>query len=112
MEKNKPHCPLSRVKALIEAGKVHMTTTARNGAAALGYDRKRAYAEINECRCTVLQQDIAHFLEIVFQKVLLEFHSGSFQETIFEIVQIPKGSESDGYVMYSKSNKICRYNID
>ena len=46
MEKNKPHCPLSRVKALIEAGKVHMTTTARNGAAALGYDRKRAYAEI------------------------------------------------------------------
>ena len=46
MEKNKPHCPLSRVKALIEAGKIHMTTTARNGAAALGYDRKRAYAEI------------------------------------------------------------------
>ena len=29
----------------------------------------------------VLQKDIAHFLEIIFQKVFLEFHSGSFQET-------------------------------
>lgn len=46
MEKNKPHCPLSRVKALIEAGKVHITTTARISAAELGYTTRHVYAEV------------------------------------------------------------------
>ena len=36
MEKRSPHCPLPRVKALIEAGKVRTTQTARAGAVALG----------------------------------------------------------------------------
>ncbi|MGB7549020.1 MAG: type II toxin-antitoxin system MqsR family toxin [Terracidiphilus sp.] len=38
MEKRTPHCKLSRVKALIEAGKVRTTHTARVGADALGFN--------------------------------------------------------------------------
>jgi motility quorum-sensing regulator/GCU-specific mRNA interferase toxin len=37
MEKRTPHCTLVRVKALIEAGKVRTTHTARVGANALGF---------------------------------------------------------------------------
>jgi motility quorum-sensing regulator / GCU-specific mRNA interferase toxin len=37
MEKRSPHCPLPRVKVLIEAGKVRTTQTARTGAVALGF---------------------------------------------------------------------------
>ncbi len=36
MEKGTPHCKLSVVKALIEAGKVRTTSTARRGAIELG----------------------------------------------------------------------------
>lgn len=36
MEKAKPHCSLSDVKAMINAGKVRATKTAREGAVALG----------------------------------------------------------------------------
>ena len=36
MEKRTPHCPLARVKALIEAGQVRTTHAARTGATALG----------------------------------------------------------------------------
>ena len=38
MEKSTPHCKLSVVKALLDAGKFQVTRTARNGAAALGFD--------------------------------------------------------------------------
>jgi motility quorum-sensing regulator / GCU-specific mRNA interferase toxin len=38
MEKRTPHCKLSVVKSLIEAGKVRTTQTARAGAAALDLD--------------------------------------------------------------------------
>jgi len=38
MEKLVPHCPLHRVKALIEARKVRSTYSALAGAAALGLD--------------------------------------------------------------------------
>lgn len=38
MEKSKPHCKLQVVKALLDAGKFRVTRTARNGAAALGFD--------------------------------------------------------------------------
>ena len=38
MEKKTPHCKLSVVKALIVAGKVRTTKTAREGAVALGFD--------------------------------------------------------------------------
>jgi motility quorum-sensing regulator/GCU-specific mRNA interferase toxin len=37
MEKRTPHCKLSRVKVLVEAGKVRTTQTARAGAVALGF---------------------------------------------------------------------------
>ena len=36
MEKRTPHCPLSKIKTLIQAGKVHPTRTALAGATALG----------------------------------------------------------------------------
>ena len=38
MEKGSPHCKLSLVKALIEAGKVRFTMSALAGGAALGLD--------------------------------------------------------------------------
>ena len=38
MEKQTPHCKLSNVKSLLEAGKVHSTGSALAGAAALGLD--------------------------------------------------------------------------
>ena len=38
MEKHTPHCRLSVVKALLEAGKVHSTLSALAGGAALGFD--------------------------------------------------------------------------
>ena len=37
MEKRSPHCPLPRVRILVEAGKVRTTQTARAGADALGF---------------------------------------------------------------------------
>jgi motility quorum-sensing regulator / GCU-specific mRNA interferase toxin len=37
MEKRSPHCKLSRVKVLVDAGKVRTTHTARVGAVALGF---------------------------------------------------------------------------
>lgn len=38
MEKSVPHCKLSTVKAMIEAGKVRSTMSALAGDAALGFD--------------------------------------------------------------------------
>ncbi|MHB2007563.1 MAG: type II toxin-antitoxin system MqsR family toxin [Acidobacteriaceae bacterium] len=38
MEKRTPHCPLSIVGALIQAGKVRSTFSALTGGAALGFD--------------------------------------------------------------------------
>ncbi len=38
MEKGTPHCKLSVVWGLIEAGRVRTTRTAREGAVALGFD--------------------------------------------------------------------------
>ena len=38
MEKAKPHCPLSVVQALLDAGKVRSTMSALAGGAALGLD--------------------------------------------------------------------------
>ncbi len=38
MEKSTPHCKLTVVKALVEAGKVRATNSARLGATALGLD--------------------------------------------------------------------------
>lgn len=38
MEKKTPHCKLTTVKALIEAGKVRSTVSALAGGAAIGFD--------------------------------------------------------------------------
>jgi motility quorum-sensing regulator / GCU-specific mRNA interferase toxin len=38
MEKQTPHCKLSVIKTLVEAGKVRTTHAARAGAIALGFD--------------------------------------------------------------------------
>jgi motility quorum-sensing regulator/GCU-specific mRNA interferase toxin len=47
MEKRTPHCPLSRVKALIQEGKVCSTHSARLGATALGFDLKGMIAVVS-----------------------------------------------------------------
>lgn len=46
MEKRTPHCSLSVVKTLIEAGKVRTTQSARSGAAALDLDYRGMLAVI------------------------------------------------------------------
>jgi motility quorum-sensing regulator/GCU-specific mRNA interferase toxin len=46
MEKRTPHCELSRVKELIDAGKVRATHTARTTASILGFDFKGMVAVI------------------------------------------------------------------
>ena len=46
MEKRTPHCPLSVVKTLSEAGKVRTTQSARSGAAALDLDYRGMLAVI------------------------------------------------------------------
>ena len=38
MEKRSPHCQLAEVKALVKAGKVRATQSARLGATGLGFD--------------------------------------------------------------------------
>lgn len=38
MEKGTPHCRLSKVRALVEAGRVRATFSALSGAAVLGFD--------------------------------------------------------------------------
>jgi motility quorum-sensing regulator/GCU-specific mRNA interferase toxin len=38
VEKGTPHCPLAKIRALIEAGKVRSTVSALAGGAALGFD--------------------------------------------------------------------------
>ena len=46
MEKPIPHCKLSAVKALVEAGKVRATHSARLGATALGFELPEMLAVI------------------------------------------------------------------
>ncbi len=46
MEKSKPHCPLSTVKSLVRAGKLHLTVTAQTDAARLGFTRQSVAEEI------------------------------------------------------------------
>ena len=38
MEKGTPHCKLSVIKCMVEAGQVRATKAAREGGAALGFD--------------------------------------------------------------------------
>ncbi len=38
MEKKKPHCPLSSIKAMVQAGRVRATRSALLGADTLGLD--------------------------------------------------------------------------
>lgn len=46
MEKNKPSCSLSQVKALVEAGKISYTKTALLTAESLGFNRLGIKAEV------------------------------------------------------------------
>ena len=50
MEKRSPHCPLAQVKALIEAGKVRTTHTARVGATAVGFSYSDMLAVVSALR--------------------------------------------------------------
>lgn len=52
MEKRKPHCPLPVVKALVAAGKVRTTHSARVGATELGFDLAGMLAVVAELKPT------------------------------------------------------------
>ena len=52
MEKSTPHCKLSAVKALIEAGKVRSTFSALAGGAAFGFDFSEMLGVIAALRTT------------------------------------------------------------
>lgn len=52
MEKNKPACPLSVVKRLVEDGKVKMTGVAKVGAFQLGFRGREAITEILKLEST------------------------------------------------------------
>ncbi|MEG2139441.1 MAG: type II toxin-antitoxin system MqsR family toxin [Bilophila sp.] len=72
MEKSKPHCPLSRVKVLVEARKVHITTSARNSAAALGLSSQQAYAEVMLLN------------EKEFYKSMTSYHDSSVWQDVYQ----------------------------
>jgi motility quorum-sensing regulator / GCU-specific mRNA interferase toxin len=47
MEKQTPHCKLSRVKTLLSLGQIRTTHSARQGAAALGFDFEEMLAVVS-----------------------------------------------------------------
>lgn len=50
MEKRTPHCPLPKVKALIDAGKIRVTASAVIGAEMLGLDKAAIVAVVRSLR--------------------------------------------------------------
>jgi motility quorum-sensing regulator/GCU-specific mRNA interferase toxin len=82
MEKRTPHCELPRVKALIGAGKVRTTNTARVGAVALGF----GYAEM---------------LAVVLALEPVDFYKSMTthaDDTIWQDVYRPKTAAGDVYL--------------
>ena len=45
---------------------------------------------VHEGGCVLLQQDVGHGLEVIFQAVFLKIHARGFQEAILEIIEVPK----------------------
>jgi motility quorum-sensing regulator/GCU-specific mRNA interferase toxin len=82
MEKRSPHCKLSRVKELIEAGKVRTTQTARIGAIALGFN----YSEMLAVVMALKQAD--------FYKSMTTYAD----HTIWQDVYRPKTAVGDVYL--------------
>ena len=82
MEKRTPHCKLSRVKELIEAGKVRITHSARMGAVAMGFDYTGMLAVVLELK------------SIDFYKSMTTYAD----HTIWQDVYRPKTSAGDVYL--------------
>src|SRR5580692_8727354 len=82
MEKRTPHCELSRVKVLVEAGKVRTTQTARVGAVALGL----SYSDMLAVVLALKQAD--------FYKSMTTYAD----HTIWQDVYRPKTSAGDVYL--------------
>ncbi len=82
MEKRSPNCTLSRAKALIEAGKVRTTQTARAGANALGF----SYSEMLAVVMALKPSD--------FYKSMTTY----FDHTIWQDVYRPKTAAGDVYL--------------
>jgi len=82
MEKKTPHCKLSRVKELIEEGKVRPTHTARTTAALLGFDFKGMVAVV----ASLTMKD--------FYKSMTTYAD----HTIWQDVYRPKTSAGDVYL--------------
>lgn len=82
MEKRTPHCPLPRVKALVKAGKVRTTQSARAGAVALGL----SYSDMIAVVLALQQTD--------FYKSMTTYAD----HTIWQDVYRPKTSNGDVYL--------------
>jgi motility quorum-sensing regulator/GCU-specific mRNA interferase toxin len=82
METKTPHCALQRVKALVEAGKVRTTHTARVGAVALGF----SYADMLAVVLALKSAD--------FYKSMTTYAD----HTIWQDVYRPKTSAGDVYL--------------
>jgi len=82
METKTPHCALQRVKALVEAGKVRTTNTARVGAVALGF----SYADMLAVVLALKSAD--------FYKSMTTYAD----HTIWQDVYRPKTSAGDVYL--------------
>jgi motility quorum-sensing regulator / GCU-specific mRNA interferase toxin len=82
MEKLSPHCPLPRVKVLVEAGKVRTTQTARAGAVALGLSYSDMIAVVLALKQTDFYKSMATYAD----------------HTIWQDVYRPKTSAGDVYL--------------
>jgi motility quorum-sensing regulator / GCU-specific mRNA interferase toxin len=82
MEKRSPHCPLPRVKVLVEAGKVRTTQTARAGAVALGLSYSEMIAVVLALRQTDFYKSMTTYAD----------------HTIWQDVYRPKTSAGDVYL--------------
>lgn len=82
MEKRTPHCSLLRVKALIEAGRVRSTQTARAGAVALGFSYSDMLAVVIALKPTDFYKSMTTY----------------FDHTIWQDVYRPKTAAGDVYL--------------
>lgn len=85
MEKRTPHCKLSKVKTLIEAGQVNATRTAREGAMLVGIE------------------DLAGMCEVVMALAQTDFYKSMTTNANHCVWQdVYRGSTVDGISLYIK----------
>ena len=90
MEKRSPHCPLQRVKSLVEAGKVRTTHTARAGAIALGFSYTDMLAVVIELKPSDFYKSMTTYAD----------------HTIWQDVYRPKTKAGDVYLKLTVADDV------